>query len=285
MSDPILVIGALGNVGTEVVKRLQAAGRKVRAADLNVAALQERFDADVESVHFDFSKPETFAATFTGIEKIFLVRPPQIANVQRDMFPALDAAKRAGIKHVVFLSLIGVEKANNIPHRKIEKYLEQLGIQTTFLRCSFFMQNLNTAHRKEIKENNEIFVPVGAGKTSFIDVRDIAAVAAVTLTEEGHTGNRYDLTGAEALDYWQVTKILSETLGKKVKYRNPNPVLFLIRALQRGASLNFALVMFTLYTLTRFGMANIVTNEVERLTGRPPISLKRYTQDYKKSWM
>lgn len=284
MSSPILVIGALGNVGTETVKQLQASGERVRASDMNEQKVKERFGADVEAIRFDFSKPETYQKTFAGVEKMFLMRPPQISDVKRYMFPAIDAAKAAGVKHVVFLSLIGIEKTTYVPHYKVEQYLKQVNLQTTFLRCSFFMQNLNTTHRTEIKDRSEVFVPVGNAKTSFIDVRDIAAVAAIALTREGHAGKNYDLTGSEALDYWQATKILSEVLGKEIKYKNPNPFHFFTKTLQQGTPFMFALVMTGLYTSTRLGMAEIITHELENLTGRKPITFHQYVLDYKESW-
>ncbi len=284
MSSPILVIGALGNVGTETVKQLQASGERVRASDMNEQKVKERFGADVEAVRFDFSKPETYQKTFAGVERMFLMRPPQISDVKRYMFPAIDAAKAAGVKHVVFLSLIGIEKTTYVPHYKVEQYLKQVNLQTTFLRCSFFMQNLNTTHRTEIKDRSEVFVPVGNAKTSFIDVRDIASVAAIALTREGHAGKNYDLTGSEALDYWQATKILSEVLGKEIKYKNPNPFHFFTKTLQQGTPFMFALVMTGLYTSTRLGMAEIITHELENLTGRKPITFHQYVLDYKESW-
>jgi uncharacterized protein YbjT (DUF2867 family) len=283
--SPILVIGALGNVGTEVVKQLQAKGRKIRAADIDEKTLKERFGNSVQTVRFDFSDPNTYAAAFQDVQEIFLMRPPQLKDVKRYMFPAIDAAKHAGVKHVVFLSLIGIEKSAFVPHYKVEQYLQTIGMQTTFLRCSFFMQNLNTTHRKEIQERNEIFVPVGKAKTSFIDVRDIGAVAAVTLTEGGHAGKNYDLTGTEGLDYWEVAEIMSEVLRRKITYRNPNLVHFLLQTVRRGTPFRFAVVMTGLYLSTRFGMAEPVTNEVERLTGRKPIAFRQYVQDYRKSWM
>jgi uncharacterized protein YbjT (DUF2867 family) len=264
---------------------LQAEGRNVRAADPDLLRLRERFGASVECVRFDFSDPTTFAATFEGVEKMFLMRPPQISNVKRDMFPAIAAAKRAGVKHVIFLSVIGIENMTFIPHYKVETYLKEQNFQTTFLRCSFFMQNLSTTHRKEIKERNEIFVPVGDAKTSFIDVRDIGAVAAHILTSTGHAGKNYDLTGAEALDYWQATRILSETLGREIKYRNPNAFKFFIETIRRGASISYAFVVMGLYTSTRYGMARAVTDSVERLTGKRPISFKQFTDDYKQMWL
>lgn len=285
MSSPILVIGALGNVGAEVVKCLQSQGSNVRTADIDERKLKERFGDFVEAVHFDFFKPETYKAAFHKVEKIFLLRPPQITDVERYLFPAIDAAKRADVRHVVFLSLIGIEKMTVVPHYKVERYLQKIGLQTTFLRCSFFMQNLNTTHRKEIKERSEIFVPAGKAKTSFIDVRDIGAAAAVTLTEEGHAGKNYDLTGSEGLDYGEATRSMSEVLGRRIIYRDPDPLYFLVQTVRRGTPFHYALVMTGLYMSTRFGMAKSVTNDVKRLTGREPITFRQYVQDYREMWM
>jgi len=285
MSSPILVIGALGNVGAEVVKALQAKGQAIRAADIDPNKVYERFGSEVEAVHFDFTDPQTYEATFAGVERMFIMRPPHIANIKREMLPAMQAAKNSGIKYAVFLSIIGIENAKFVPHYKVETYLRELNFDTTFLRCSFFMQNLSTTHRKEIKERNEIFVPVANARTSFLDVRDIGAVAAVTLTEEGHAGKNYDLTGSETLDYWQVSKILSNTLGREITYRNPIPVRFFIETIRRGAPIGYALIVMGLYTSTRFGMADVVTDEVKNLLGREPITFKQYTMDYKDAWL
>jgi uncharacterized protein YbjT (DUF2867 family) len=284
MSSPILVIGALGNVGTEVVRQILARGGKVRAADMDVNKLRERFGEAVEAVRFDFTDPSTFDETFKGVKRMFYMRPPHITNIQRDMAPSMDAAKRAGVTHVVFLSLIGIENTTYVPHYKVETYLKAINMQTTFLRCSFFMQNLNTTHRREIKERNEIFVPVGKAKTAFIDARDIGAVAAVTLLEDGHADMNYDLTGSQRLDYWEVASIMSEILGRRITYRNPNPLHFLIETMRRGTPFMFALVMTGLYTSTRFGMAEPITDEVERLTGISPITFRQYVTDYEDAW-
>lgn len=284
MVKPILVTGALGNVGAEIVKRLQAQGSPVRAADLSVEKVQERFGPSVEAIPFDFSKAETFAPAFEGIEAMFLMRPPQITDIKKYIFPALAAAQAAGVRHVVFLSLIGIEKTTYVPHFKVEQYLRSSQMTWTFLRASFFMQNLNTTHRLEIKERDEIYVPVGSAKTSFLDVRDIGAVGAAALTQPGHAFKAYDLTGPEALDYWQAAEIMSAVLGRKITYKNPNPLAFLLNTMRRSTPFMFALVMTGLYTATRFGQADIVTNEVERLTGRKPVSFRQYVADYKNSW-
>ncbi|MCS6995099.1 MAG: SDR family oxidoreductase [Anaerolineales bacterium] len=284
MNGKILVTGALGNVGAEIVKRLQAAGSSLRAADLSVETIRERFGASVEAVAFDFSKKETYRAAFEGVEKMFLMRPPQISDVKGLILPALDAAQAAGVRHVVFLSLIGIERVKFVPHYKVEEYLMRSPMTWTFLRASFFMQNLNTTHRQEIRERSEIFVPLGGARTSFIDVRDIAAVAVAALCQPGHENKKYDLTGPEALDYWQAAAILSETLGRTITYRNPSALEFFVSHLRRGTPLPTAMVMTGLYLSTRNGMAESVTGDVERVTGQKPIPFRQYARDYQASW-
>ena len=284
MQTNILVIGALGNVGAEVVKCLQTKGVGVRAADLFPERVTQRFGEGVEPVYFDFSKPETYAAAFQGIHKLFLMRPPQITDIQKIMVPALEAAKAAGVKQMVFLSLIGIEQNKIVPHYKVEQWLLSSGLDYTLLRCSFFMQNLNTVHRAEIRDRDEIYVPVGKAKTSFLDVRDIGAVAALALTQPGHEKKAYDLTGSEALDYYQVAELFSQVLGRKITYKNPSGFGFFVRQLQNKSKLMFALVTTWLYSNTKSGMADVLTGEVEHLLGRKPILMRQYIEDYKASW-
>lgn len=301
MTDTILVTGALGNVGSAVVQSLSAAGYAARAADLNVAQLRARHGETVEAVMLDFGRPETFALALAGVKRLFLMRPPQITNVKRYLFPFVDAAQAAGVEHVVFLSLIGIEHNRGVPHFQVEQYLRASALRWTFLRASFFMQNLSGTHRAEIRDRGELYVPVGRGKTSFIDVRDIGAVAAVALTarlsvrlsahaegspksQPGHENTAYDLTGPAALDYDAVAAILSEVLGRKIVYRNPSVPAFLWRTLRRGTALPFALVMAFLYTQTRRGMSAFVTGDVARLLGRPPITLRQFAEDYRAVW-
>jgi len=285
MKTEILVIGASGNVGSEVVKCLLAQGVSVRAAGHFAEKVTQRFGAGVEAVPFDFTNPATFAEAFKGITQLFILRPPQISDIQKYMVPALEAAKAAGVKHMVFLSIIGIEQNKIVPHYKVEQWLLASGLDYTFLRCSFFMQNLNTTQQAEIHDRDEIYVPVGKAKTSFLDVRDIGAVATLALTHPGHEKKAYDLTGCEALDYYQVADLFSQVLGRKITYKNPPAVRFFIRQVQNKTGLVYALVTTWLYSNTRSGMADVVTGEVERLVGRKPILMRQYIEDYKESWM
>jgi uncharacterized protein YbjT (DUF2867 family) len=216
---------------------------------------------------------------------MFVMRPPQITDIQKMMVPALEAAQSAGVQQIVFLSIIGIEQNKVVPHYKVEQWLEASGLDYTFLRCSFFMQNLNTTHRADIRERDEIYLPVGKAKTSFLDVRDIGAVAALALTQPGHAKKAYDLTGSEALDYYQVADLYTHSLGRKILYKNPSAAAFFLRQLGQKSNLMYALITTWLYTNTRSGMADRVTSEVERLLGRKPILMRQYIEDYKASWM
>lgn len=285
MSQPIyFVSGATGNVGAQVVEQLLARGVTVRAGDLSVGRLAERFGEEIQAVPFDFGRPETFAPALQGVQGMFLMRPPQITDVEKYMFPAVDAAVSAGVQQIAFLSLIGIEENTRVPHYKVEQYLKSGPINYTFLRASFFMQNLNTTHREEIRQHDEIYIPVGKARTSFIDVRDIAAVAALALTEAGHANQAYELTGGEALDYYQVAELFTEILGRKITYKDPALWQYATYQLRRGQPLGYTLVTAWLYNNTRRGMAARVTGEVLRLLGRPPITMRQYIQDYRDYW-
>ena len=284
-NSTILVLGALGNVGREATHALLKNKMNVRVADILPDKLRAEYGDAADIVHFDFSKPETFEAAFSGIEKMFLMRPPQISNTKRDMFPALDAAVAAGVRHTVFLSLIGIEKVKFVPHYPIEEFLRQSPMDWTFLRCSFFMQNLNTAHLAEIRDRDEIFVPVGNAKTSFIDVRDIGAAAAVVLTTSGHEKRAYDLTGPESLDYYQAAEVFSKILKREIRYSNPSPFRFFFGNLSRKAPFLFTLVQTFLYLSTRSGMADVITGDLKSLINRPAITFEQYVRNYQKMWL
>lgn len=282
----ILVIGSTGNIGYYVVKELVNKGHKVKAAVSNLVGGQKKLEGVAcELAVLDLLKPETFEAALHNVDKLFLIRPPKLAKPRKDMKPFLDAVKAKGIKHIVFVSLLGVEKNPVVPHRKIEDMIRELEIPYTFLRPSFFMQNLNTTHREDIKLRNELFIPVGKAKTSFIDTRDIASIAANCLTEEGHINKSYTLTGSEALDYYEVGDILSDVLKRKIQYKNPPTLRFRKTLIERGVEKSFANVMTMLYVMTKLGTAKLVTSETERLLKRKPISFRQYAYDHKHYWI
>jgi uncharacterized protein YbjT (DUF2867 family) len=276
----VLVTGATGTVGRHVTRGLTETDAEVRAGVRSVERANETLPDGVDLVSFDFEKPETWGAAFEGVDALFLVRPPEMTRVHRHITPAVDAAERVGVEHVVFLSVLGAEKNPLLPHRRIERHLEDSGLSYTFLRASFFMQNFSVVHRTELTERNELFVPAGDGKTSFVDARDVAAVGVAALVDPVHRNRAYDVTGPDALTYDDAAAVFSDLLGRDIEYANPGLAEFLVTATRRGVSLPFALVQSVVYTTARLGLAGRTTDDVERVLGRPPRSLADFVRDY-----
>lgn len=283
-ANAILVIGATGNVGREVVKTIHRQGFKARATVLNKEDVTKVPEEADEIVFFEFGKPETFTEAFTGVKKMFLMRPPAISDIETYIKPVIDFAAENGVEHIAFLSLIGVEKKSYVPHYKVEQFMKASGVAYTFLRAGFFMQNLDTTHRIDIVEHDDIFIPAGDAKTAFVDARDLGAVAAHVLTTPGHENQAYDLTGQEALNYDEVAKIFTEVLGRKISYSSPSLLRFAHRMKKRGYPWGYVIVTSGLYLSTRRGAAEMIANDVQRLLGRDPIAMRQYVEDYVDVW-
>jgi len=279
MTYQILITGSTGNVGTEIVRELNRKQISIKAAVTNNKSASQSKSKN-KTVVLDFENPKTFKGALSGISTVFLMRPPQMGN-PKQLYPFIDACKNSGVQHIVFLSLLGIQYNPFAPHGYIEKHIKKSGISYTLLRPSFFMQNLSTTHVVDIRDNDEVFVPAGKGKTSFIDARDIAAVAAVTLSEAGHTNKAYDLTGSEALSYYDVAKILSGVLGRPIVYSNPPTKEFEKRMIGRGLDADYVSIMNKIYLVNKLGLAGKVTNTVQDILGRPAIAFTKFANDNK----
>ncbi len=281
----IFIIGATGNVGGNILQICSRENVKAIAAISDLSRSAGLFESGIEPREFDFTRPETYSDAMQGVAKVFLMRPPAISNVRRDIFPFLEYCSRNRIQQIVFLSLLGAEKLFFTPHRRIELEISRLGIPYTFLRPSFFMQNLTMTHRDEIKNESEIFVPAGKGKTSFVDVRDIAEAAFRSLSTTQHLNKSLELTGSEALSYFEVADILSEVLERLIIYRSPSLISFIYRSWQKHRNLSLVLVIAIIYTTARFGQAGLITEELPKLLGRMPIPFRQFAEDYKDCWI
>ncbi len=291
MPERILITGASGNVGLETLRALMQrpdhAGRFTVIAGLRNPA-QDTVRLLVRPDGYtalDFTEPATFVPALTGIDRVLLVRPPQLADVPRYFAPFITAMQQAGTKQVVFLSLQGADTNTLTPHHKIEKLIFRADLPFTMLRPSFFMQNLSTTHRDEIRNRSEIFVPAGNGRTSFVDVRDVGAVAALALTNTQYLNQAYELTGSDALTYGDVARILTDVLGRRITYANPSVFRFVWRKWHREHNpLDFTLIMAALYTIAKFGKAARLTDTTRHLLQRQPISFRQFALDNQTAW-
>jgi len=282
----VMVTGALGNVGSYVVKYLIKSGQDVVAADINVGALESRYGHEVMNVFFDFTKPETFLTALQDVDRVFIMRPPHLGRPE-DLKPFIEALKSKGsMKLVSFLSLIGVENNPVPPHHKIEKYIEKAGLPYCHIRPSFFMQNISGVHAFEIKYFDRIVVPVKRALTSFIDAEDIGELIAKVLTEpEKHNNKAYSITGPEAIDYYTVAKILSEELGRKIVYANPSPSLTKKYWIEvRGLDKEYSNVMSMLYMMTRLGTAKKTTSTFKDVMRKEPQTFRQFVRKNLNAW-
>ena len=284
MTIPILVTGAPGNVGTPLVRELLGLGATVRVAARDAESARTTFGDVVDVVPFDFHDPTTFNA-FDGIDRMFLLRPPTIADVDGVIGPALDAARDRGVRSAVFLSIQGANRNRLVPHRAIEEHLQRADWRWTFIRAAYFMQNLSTTHAPGIRDRDELAVPAGRGsRTAHVDARDVAAVAARCLTQDGHDGEAYTPTGPAAITYDECAAILSEVLGRPIRYTDPTPWSYWRDMARQGMPRAMIGVTLGIYTAARFGLAAGLTDDVRRIVGRPATDFTTFARDYMLAW-
>ena len=272
-----LVIGANGQIGSALAHLLEQQGQTVRRAT-------SRTPSQPGEVQLNLATGEGLAAALAGADQLFLMTPPGYAQHHELLIPAIDAAQAAGVRKVVLLSAMGANADDNIPLRRAELHLERSGLAWNVIRPNWFMQNFHTFWLHGIQAQGQIFLPVGDAKGSFIDTRDIAAVAAKLLSSDDFVNAAHDLTGTEALDHTQVAALLSQAAGRPIGYTNiPEDAL---RQGLLGAGLPADYTEFLLVILGAFkaGYAEQVTDTVQRILGRPPIRFEQYAQEFRTHW-
>lgn len=283
--ETILITGATGNVGLEILRAFKARGdaplllagaRNPKKAASKLAGLP------AEPVAFDFTDPASQKYALERADSLFLLRPPQISNVGKYFAPLIARAKAAKIRHIVFLSVQGVENSKIIPHHKIERLVAESGIPYTFLRPAYFLQNFTTTLRRDLVERQRVFLPAGKAKFTIIDAADIGAAAAEILDNpESHINKAYELTNYEKLTFGEMAARLSEGLGRKIEYISPNLLRFFFVKWREGMPPMFILVMIMLHYLPRFQSEPQTTERAEQLAGRPPKTFRAFVAEHK----
>ena len=285
MSNKILVMGATGKVGYEVVRCLSTWNTKIKAAvhqPKNASVLAE---LGAEIVSLDLEKSATIQQAFSGVNKLFLLIPSIDTDAEILMAKRIiDYAKKIGVENIVHLSAMGAENYLTFSHSHIEKYLNDQNIVHVHLHPNFFMQNFNTFYLNHIKQKNLINIYDAGTPTSFIDVRDIGEVAAKLLLENSHTCNTFTLTGSTAITHQQVAEILAAVSSKNIKYNaksddDTRAALHDCEWTQEGIE-KYILIC---KGIQREEFSPVFT-DVADILDRPPIAFEQYAYDHKEFW-
>ena len=273
-----LVIGASGTVGSELSRLLAAQGQTVRRAT-------SRAPASADQVQVDLARGTGIAAALAGVDRAFLLAPPGHTNQHELLGPVIEAARERGLRRVVLMSAMGANADDNAPLRLAELQLERSGLPWNVIRPNWFMQNFNTFWLHGIQTQGRILLPVGRAKGSFIDARDIAAVAASLLTRDDLAGRDFDLTGGEALDHDEVAAILSRETGRDIRYQEITPEAMLEGLLHAGLPNDYAEFLVLILGYFKAGYAERTTDAVQAITGRAPRRFADYARDHRQAWL
>jgi uncharacterized protein YbjT (DUF2867 family) len=274
----ILVTGATGKVGAEVVRALQAARAPFRAGIRSLGKAQ-----GYEAVAFDLDRPETFGPALAGIDELFLL---SFGGTGREI-AVVEAAKKAGVKHVVKLSVWNAQKeafAFGRHHREVEKRIETSGLPWTFLRPNGYMQNFSTSLAPSIRTQGAFYFRFEFSH-SIVDTRDLGAVAAKTLTEaQRHRSQAHQLSGPENLSNAQIAEKLSAATQKTIRFVEIPEAAFRGALVESGVPGPYADDYLNLLRYYRTGGGEGVTSDVAKLTGRPATFFDQFARDHAAAW-
>lgn len=277
----ILVTGASGKTGLDVVRSLAIVGAGVRALVRDAAKAPSVRRPGVEVAVGDLGNPDSLRAALQGVERVYLCSAvdPRQAELQGNL---VRAAKEAGVKHVVKLSVHGSSLDSPVPfarwHAETEKQLIATGIPWTFLRPHYFMQNV-LGFAPAIRAQGVLSLPLRSVKIPLVDARDVAAVAVAALTGAGHERKIYDITGSEALSGADLAAKLAKATGRNIQYADVSPEQAKKEMLAAGWPEWLAASMTTLYGVFATGHATAVSRVVEELTTYPPRSFDDWARE------
>lgn len=278
----ILVAGATGNIGTELIPLLRESGQSIRVLvrdERKVAHL----DACVERAVGDLDKPETLLRAVKGVERIFLITFETRQDVN-----LLEAAKKAGVQHIVKLSTLeATEHKIKVGkwHYEREELIRASGLDWTFLRPGMFMSNSIQWWADSIKGQGSVFFPGGKkGKVAPVDPRDVARVAALALAQPGHNGQAYELTGSELFTIGEMVQVISGVLGKPIQYVDIPPIAAKLFMLKSGMDRALVSALMEMLASLRRNEGAIVTDTVQRVTGQPPRTFEAWCREHIKAF-
>ncbi|SDG21975.1 SDR family oxidoreductase [Chitinophaga filiformis] len=283
-NNNVLITGATGTVGTQLIKMLVNRNTPFRALVRNndQGTLMSHLPK-AEVAIGDLSDAYGLQQALQGIEKAFLLTN-SLEQSEQLQLNFVNAAHKAGVKHIVKLSQLAADEHSPVRflryHAVVENRIRELGMDYTFLRANLFMQGL-TAFAHYIKYEGTFYGSLGDAAVSSVDVRDIAAVAATALTEPGHENKIYPITGPAAITHFQMAEILSDVLGINIKYVDLTPEQMQGALTVAGFPQWQVGGLIEDYAHYARGEAAHVFNTVKDITGQHAISFEQFALDYK----
>jgi uncharacterized protein YbjT (DUF2867 family) len=282
-----LITGASGMVGRAVLEEVRKANLPAKAMYRNAEDARNA-PPGVEAVQADFADKTSLQRALQGIDAVYLVCSPvpQLVELESKM---IDACRASSVRHVVLGSALGAgDYPKSFPswHRKVEEHLKASGLTYTILRPNSFLQNIVTYNAPTIRTQGAFYAAMGKARISWIDVRDIAAVAANIFREpQAHSGKTYELNGPQAFSHAQVADHIARAIGHPVQFVD------IPEEAQRKAMLDAGMPdwqVTALLDLQQYynlaGKGGEVTDVLPRLLGRPPITLDQYLAESKDSF-
>jgi len=264
-----LVLGGTGKTGRRVLSHLAAAGHTARAGARHPGPAA----SGVEPVRFDWDDQSTHAHALSGVEAAYVV-PPALRMDHPPLLAAFaEQAREAGVSRLVLLSARGVDQGPDNPLRQAEQAVNGAGLPVTVVRPSWFMQNFTESFFAPGVADGAIVAPTGGGAEPFIDVDDIAAVAAAGLTGAAEPGD-YDLSGPAALTFGEAAHVLGEHTGRRVTHVDLPVDEWVQGAQANGLPPEYAVMLGALFGLIRDGHDAYLSDGVQRALGRSATSFE-----------
>ncbi|MBM9548590.1 NAD(P)H-binding protein [Leptospira sp. 201903074] len=279
----VFVYGGSGLVGGHLVTELLKQGHEVFAG-----SRKPESQKSASNLHWVFADSSELTKGLEVLEKVdaaYFLSPPGQTNQYEILSPWIEKAKQVSLKKFVLMTAMGVEHAPpEAPFRKTEIMLEGAGIPWNIIRPNWFMQNFHTFWIAGIKQDGKIYFPGGNAKTSFIDARDIASVAAILLTSSKNDNQAFTLTGPESIDHNEVANHLTKVSGKTIGYVDVDPKVFESSLVSAGLTKDYAAFLVMIAGALKEGFASPILDTVKTLTGKDPISFSQYAKDNADAW-
>lgn len=266
----ILITASTGNIGKGLSRALHRRAIPFTAATRDAERAREQLGFNTDTVYLEFRDPSGFPMALEGRELLFLCGPSATPGAQKLLMPLVEEAKKQGIRHVVFIA----------SYPDVMEAIQKTGMEYTFLRGNFFMQNFEMYQTEDIRERNQIFMPTGKGKAPFVHTRDIGEIAARVLEDpRAFAGETIHITGPESMDHYRAAEIFSEVLGRKIVYREPDDETYRSIMRERGFSDEYIHAMIQVFGKIRKGQVSQTSDSVREILGREPATLRDYVKE------